>query len=401
MTTDRALRPRCFANTNHPARSRLALNMATSADSISLIILSLDNIASGQKSLTLAQYLAILRVPMRHAVPAVGAIQFASSTRRDLLLECLALRHQLGVLARTNRRFRPSERLLWLILRRVWPGWRDALMLIQPATVDRWHRDGFYRCWRRRLRRPGRPRIDSQCRDLMRQMAAANRLWGAPRIHGELLTLGITISERTVSRYLQRDRLMAQSQTWRTFLANHIGQLTFISPATSACASHAVDIIDVPGPSFCQPPSSNHELVALVAVWASIRVLRFNGHHAARIASTTFAKPWPSGTTPAADRRQHGPVAADPRCLTGSRCSSAGPLQRTTVSDDSVPGRVSPSSCQRRRKRLRSECVVRVYVVIRTVVGILAKHKEHVWSASKGHSRIAGCWRYEVFPRGN
>jgi Homeodomain-like domain len=224
--------------------------------------LSLANIASGQKSLTLAQYLAILRVPMRHAVPAVGAIQFASSTRRDLLLECLALRHQLGVLARTNRRFRPSERLLWLILRRVWPGWRDALMLIQPATVDRWHRDGFYRCWRRRLRRPGRPRIDSQCRDLIRQMAAENRLWGAPRIHGELLKLGITISERTVSRYLQRDRLMAQSQTWRTFLANHIGQLTVISPATSACASHAVDIIGVPGPSFCQPPSSNHELVA-------------------------------------------------------------------------------------------------------------------------------------------
>ena len=68
---------------------------------------SLDNIASGQKSLTLAQYLAILCVPMRHAVPAVGAIQVASSIRRELLLECLALRHQLGVLARTNRRFRP------------------------------------------------------------------------------------------------------------------------------------------------------------------------------------------------------------------------------------------------------------------------------------------------------
>jgi hypothetical protein len=69
-------------------------------------------------------------------------------------------------------------------------------MLVEPATVDRWHREGFYRCWRRRLRRPGRPRIDSECRGLIRQMAAENRLWGAPRIHGELLKLGITVSER-------------------------------------------------------------------------------------------------------------------------------------------------------------------------------------------------------------
>jgi putative transposase len=139
----------------------------------------------------------------------VAAIRFALSTRRDLLLECLALRHQLAVLARSNRRFRQSDRVLWLILRRVWPRWRDALVLVQPATIDRWHREGFHRWWRRRVRRPGKPRIDSECRGLIRQMAAENRLWGAPRIHGELLKLGITVSERTVSRYLQRDRLRA------------------------------------------------------------------------------------------------------------------------------------------------------------------------------------------------
>jgi hypothetical protein len=197
---------------------------------------------------------------MRHVVPTVAAIRFALSTRRDLLLECLALRHQLAVLARSNRRFRPSDRVLWLILRRVWPRWRDVLVLLQPATIDRWHRDGFHRCWRRRLRRPGRPRIDSECSGLIRQMAAENRLWGAPRIHGELLKLGITVSERTVSRYLQRDRLMAPSQTWRTFLANHIGQLALISPATSPCARHEDDVIDVSRLPFCQPPSWNDEL---------------------------------------------------------------------------------------------------------------------------------------------
>ena len=78
---------------------------------------------------------------MHHVVRTLAAIRFALSTRRDFLLEMLALRHQVAVLARSNRRFRPSDRLLWLILRRVWPRWRDALVLVQPATVDRWHRD--------------------------------------------------------------------------------------------------------------------------------------------------------------------------------------------------------------------------------------------------------------------
>jgi hypothetical protein len=120
-------------------------------------------------------------------------------------------------------------------------------VLIQPATVDRWHREGLRRCWRR-SRRPGRPRIDSTCRDLIRRMAAENCLWGAPRIHGELLKLGITVSERTVSRYL-RDRPTIRSQTWRTFLPNHLGQFTFILPETSLHASSADHFI---GPT-CRP----------------------------------------------------------------------------------------------------------------------------------------------------
>src|SRR5216683_1371721 len=140
---------------------------------------------------------------MRDAFRTVAALRSALSTRRDLLLEHLALRHQLGVLARSDRRFRPSDRLLWLCLRRLWPRWRDALVLVQPATVARWHREGF-RGWRSRRsrRRPGRPRIDAQLRSLIKRMATENCLWGAPRIHGELLKLGITVSERTVSRYL-------------------------------------------------------------------------------------------------------------------------------------------------------------------------------------------------------
>src|SRR5262245_20252475 len=123
---------------------------------------------------------------MRRIVQTSATIPFASLGRRDLLFEVLTLHHQLGVLARSTRRLRSVDRLLWLILRRVWPRWRDALMLVQPATVDRWSRDGFSRWWPRRTRRPGRPRVDAECGHLIQQMAAENRLWRAPRIHGEL-----------------------------------------------------------------------------------------------------------------------------------------------------------------------------------------------------------------------
>jgi len=91
----------------------------------------------------------------------------------------------------------PNRRLLWVLLRWLWPRWREARVLVQPATVDRWYREGVRLCWRRREERPERPCIDSSCRDLIRRMAAENCLWGAPRIHGELLKLGIVVSERT------------------------------------------------------------------------------------------------------------------------------------------------------------------------------------------------------------
>jgi putative transposase len=162
---------------------------------------------------------------MRQVVRMVTAIRLAVWTRRDLLLEILALRHQVAVLTRSNRRFRRSDRLLWLILRRIWPRWRGALVLVQPATVERWHRDSGARRWWRRSRRPGRPRIDAQSRDLIGRLAEENCLWGAPRIHRELLKLGVVVSERTVSRYL-RERPNRPSRTWRTFLANHLDQFT-------------------------------------------------------------------------------------------------------------------------------------------------------------------------------
>jgi hypothetical protein len=189
---------------------------------------------------------------MRAVITTGPAARSAQATRRDLLLETLALRHQLGVLARANRRLRPVDRLFWLLLRWLWPRWREALVLVQPATVDRWRREGVRHCWRRRSRGPGRPRIDSTFRDLIRRMATDNCLWGAPRIHGELLKLGFTISERTVSRYL-RGRPTIRSQTWRTFFANHYGgqifpPLIIANADDEAIAVDASDALSRPAP---------------------------------------------------------------------------------------------------------------------------------------------------------
>ena len=181
----------------------------------------------------------------------VAALRSALSARRDLLLELLALRHQVGILARSDRRFRPADRRFWLCLRWLWPRWREALVLVQPATVERWRREGLRRCWSRRSgRRPGRPRVDTEVRALIRRMAAENHLWGAPRIHGELLKLGLAVSERTVSRYLA-DTRRAPSQTWRTFLANHFGQLTFTSPLMVCDAPDDDDALDLSGVLPC------------------------------------------------------------------------------------------------------------------------------------------------------
>ena len=190
----------------------------------------------------------------------------ALSTRRDLLLEILALRHQLGVLGRSDRRFRPSDRLLWVYLRRLWPRWREALVPVQPATVARWHREGFRGCWRHASRRrPGRPRIDLQLRRLIGRMARENCLWGAPRIHGELLHLGFTESERTVSRYLPLTR---RSQTWRTFLANHIGSPAFTSTVKSSFAT-SNDGVVIPV-LMCRPAAPSRDGRFASTQWAFV-----------------------------------------------------------------------------------------------------------------------------------
>src|SRR6266851_4995199 len=144
-------------------------------------------------------------------------------TRTTLVLEAIALRHQIGVLKRNRTRrpcFRRLGRLLWILLSRWWRGWRDSLVIVQPETVLRWRRDGWSAMWGYRSRgrwRGGRPRVHSEIRHLIARMASENFLWGAPRIHGELLKLGFTVSQATVSRYLPAPGRQP-TQSWRSFL---------------------------------------------------------------------------------------------------------------------------------------------------------------------------------------
>ena len=163
-------------------------------------------------------------------------------TRMDLALENLALRQQLVVLRRVRPkrlRLTGADRIFWAWLSLIWAHWADVLVIVRPDTVVRWHRRGFRLFWRWKSRGPGRPPASKEVRDLIRRIATENLGWGAPRIHGELLKLGIHISERTVARLMPRSH-KPTSQTWRTFLANHASTLVCIDFLTVPTATFRV-----------------------------------------------------------------------------------------------------------------------------------------------------------------
>ncbi len=145
-------------------------------------------------------------------------------SRASLEAENLALRHQLNVLRRkTPKRpiFSSIDRLVFAGLYRLAPDVLDALTIVKPETVVRWHRAGFRAYWRWKSRpRVGRPKTLLEIRRLLREISIANPFWGAPRIHGELLKLGIDVGQTTVAKYMARGR-RPPSQGWKTFLRNH------------------------------------------------------------------------------------------------------------------------------------------------------------------------------------
>ena len=138
--------------------------------------------------------------------------------------ENAALRQQVIILKRKNRgriRLTNADRCFFVQLYRFFPSILQVLHIIRPETLVRWHRAGFRNYWRWRSRgRGGRPQIEAELRGLIHQMSVDNPLWGAPRIHGELLKLGFEVAQSTVAKYMIRRR-GPRGQSWWTFLCNH------------------------------------------------------------------------------------------------------------------------------------------------------------------------------------
>jgi len=219
------------------ASGRLSLLLALE------ITLSLPKITSGLGFAPWGRIIASLRAmfPMLHALATFVADLF--KPRGRLEVENLFLRHQLNVaLRQAPRRFRLGclDRLLLIWMVRLWPNLLDVIQVVRPETVLRWHRAGFGAYWQWKSRnRTGRPRIDRDLRDLIQRMSQENPLWGAPRIHGEVLMLGYRVAQSTVSKYMARG-CKPRSQSWKTFLRNH------------ADAIAAIDMCVVPTVTFEQ-----------------------------------------------------------------------------------------------------------------------------------------------------
>ena len=162
-------------------------------------------------------------------------------SQAELAAENLVLRQQLAVLEQCSKwpRLRNRDRIFWTWVARLWSHWRSVLVIVQPDTVLGWHRQGFrlYWRWKSRSRKPGRPKIDAEIRQLIRRMSRENPIWGTPRIRSELRLLGYDASKATVDKYRVRHH-EPPSQTWRTFLDNHIRDIV------------AVDFFTVPTATF-------------------------------------------------------------------------------------------------------------------------------------------------------
>ena len=185
--------------------------------------------------------------------------------RQDLVLENLLLRHQLAVLTRPTRtrpraRLRIWDKLLWVLARQWCAGWRKHLAIITPETVVRWHRQGWRLFWRWKSRsRGGRPHLSPEVQELIASMSRENRLWGTERIRGELLKLGIVVSNRSIRRYRWRGPKRPPSQTWRTFLRNHAHHLwaadLFTVPTLTFKTLYVLVSSPTAGASWCMSTS--------------------------------------------------------------------------------------------------------------------------------------------------
>jgi transposase InsO family protein len=210
------------------------------------------------------------------------AVFFGSAA---VALENVALRHQLLVLQRSVGRPRLArwDRVFWVWLSRLWASWRSSLLIVQPATVLAWHRQGFrlYWRWKSRPNPVGRPRLDAELRDLILRMARENPTWGRRRIRAELALLGYVVAELTVATYMHRTS-PRPSPTWRAFLATHAREIV------------AVDFFLVPTLTF-------HLLFVFIGLRHDRRELidvTVTDHPTARWAARQLIEAFPEETAP-------------------------------------------------------------------------------------------------------
>jgi putative transposase len=166
--------------------------------------------------------------------------------RASLHMENLALRHQVMVYQQTVHRvkLRPTDRLFWAWLSRVWPDWCEALVFVQPRTVITWQRKRFREHWTRLSRhgKPGRPAVAKEVQSLIHRMSLANPTWGSPRIVGELRKLGIEVAKSTVETYRVRPR-KPPSPTWKAFLKNHVQDLVSLDFFVVPTVTHKILVV--------------------------------------------------------------------------------------------------------------------------------------------------------------
>jgi hypothetical protein len=189
---------------------------------------------------------------MRYLIHIVTALLASYlKSRAALQLENIALRHQNSVLRRSapNRlHLNRWDRMIFATLYRLWPKIVGSIAIVRPRTVARWHKQGFRLCWRWKCgSNGGRPRVPQELRGLIHEMSQANPLWGAPRIHGELLKLGIEVGQATVARYMI-SRPRPPGQDWKTFLHNHMNQTAatdfFVVPTISFKLLFGMVVVD-------------------------------------------------------------------------------------------------------------------------------------------------------------
>ena len=263
--------------------------------------------------------------------------------RTELAAENLALRQQLAILQQKSKtpRLRRRDRIFWALLSRFWANWRSSLLIVQPDTVVSWHRQGFklYWRWKSRKGKVGRPKIKTEIRNLIRRISRENPLWGTPRIQSELAILGHVVAESTIDEYRVHTR-KPPSQTWRTFLDNHVKDIV------------AIDFFAVPTATF-------RILFAFV-------VLRHDRRHVVHFNVTTH----PTAEWTAQQVIEAFPFDEVPRFLIRDRDSIYGAVFRNRVNHMNIEEVVcAPRSpwqnpyCERLIGSIRRECLDHVIVL--------------------------------------